>query len=455
VDLLKQGLHFRGRLEFERQNYGKAYEAFKAAGNYRDSLFQMAEIIRQTSQPIKEIAAHYWEAYDAGDKGALPWICTLEEGFTYESKIEHPRFKEITADLAALREAHDPNIARELSRLSFQIGELTEGLRYLTAGVLLGDPQSRIIFSDLLSTGPTSPTYHEVYKLMLDENIFDFGGFPFEPELIPLSRLDPDITGEDLEMSDEMSNLLFWLYDQEDSELKTPGLLMRRLHQEMSTSESFDCFVGYHNQFKSTFGFRGSIWADISLIFYLAGNLLSVSKKPDLAVYEYLAEKFGVRDLFDEEVQQTVASRENSPYLSRFNYINAYIYQSNFSLESAKLQIPINFDLPSVQTFIYCVDVLDFDLAEETFARILGEAKSGLNEACEELANLLEFIDRSRFEFDFLPNRIIASAFDSVLSAIKEKNSEALRTFLINFRPNGERPYFMDDLEYELLGLQR
>jgi hypothetical protein len=39
--------------------------------------------------------------------------------------------------------------------------------------------------------------------------------------------------------------------------------------------------------------------------------------------------------------------------------------------------------------------------------------------------------------------------------AIKEKTSGALRRTLIEFKPNGERPYYMDDLEYELVGNQK
>ncbi len=452
MDLLRQGLHFRGVREFDRQNFGKAYEAFKAAGVYRDSLFQMAEIMRLTSQPIQEFTAHYWAAYDAGDKGALPWLCTLEDGITYETKIEHPRLKEITADFAALREEHDPNIARELSRLSFQIGELTEGLRYLTAAVLLGDPKSRIVFADLLTMGPTSPNLFDVYKLMLDNTIFDLKGFPFEPELTPLSRPGSGTTEVDLEMSDEMSKLLFWLYDQGDSELRTPGLLMRRLLHEMSTAESYDLFIGYHKQFKNSFGFKGEIWADITFIFDVAANLLRVSKKPDLAVYEYLADKYGVRDLFDEMVSETLSSLADAPNHGHFYSVNAFTYKSNFSIESAKSQIPINFQLSSIESFVLCVDTLDFDSAEDIFSRVLSDAKSGHDHACEEFVNLLELIDRLRFEFDVLPKRFIVLAFDSVLSAIREDKSESLRRTLNEFRPNGERPYFMDDLEFELLG---
>jgi hypothetical protein len=455
VDLLRQGLHFRGLREFDRQNFGKAYEAFKSAGNYRDSLFQMAEIIRQTSQPIPEIAAHYWAAYDAGDKGALPWLCTLENGIAYESKVEHPRFKEITAELEALREAHDPDIARELSRLSFQIGELTEGLRYLTAAVLLGDPKSRILFADLLTMGPISPSLTEVYKLMLDKNIFDLKGFPFEPELIPLSSPDSILTGDDLDISDEMSKLLFWLYDQGDSELRTSGLLMRRLLQEMSVSGSYDLFAGYHNQFKNSFGFKGEIWSDITFIFDVAANLLQVSKKPDLTIYEYLTEKFGVRDLFDELVRETLSSQAEASYDGYFWNIKSFTYKSNFSMESAKSQIPIDFQLPSVESFMHCVDKLDFNSAEEIFSKVLSDAKSDLHSACEELACLLELIDRLKFEFDVLPKRFVAFAFDSVISAIKEDKSETLRRTLTEFRPNGERPYFMDDLEFELLGQKK
>jgi hypothetical protein len=459
VDLLRQGLHFRGVREFDRQNYGKAYEAFKSAGNYRDSLFQMAEIIRQTSQPVPEIVAHYWAAYDAGDKGALPWLCTLEEGITYESKIEHPRYKEIAADLAALRDPKNedvarPDIARELSRLSFQIGQLTEGLRYLTAAVLLGDPKSRILLADILSTGPVSQTYSEVYTLMLDKNVFDFGGFPFQPELIPFSSSNSCIAGEELEMSDEMSNLLFWLFDQGDSELRTPRLLMRRLLQEMTTAESYDLFVEYHNQFKNSFGYKGGIWSDITYIFDVAANLLQVSKKPDLAIYEYLAEKYGVRDLFDELVNQILSSQPDAPYYLHFHNIKAFTYTANFSLESAKLEIPINFELPSIKSFTQCIDNLDFDLAEEIFTKLLIEAKSDRKEACEELANLLEFIDRARFEYDFLPKKIITLVYEEVGNAILSGNCEILRETLITFNPDSQRPYYFDELEFALTGLE-
>ena len=415
----------------------------------------MAEIFRQSSQPVSEIAAHYWAAYDAGDKGALPWLCTLEEGITYESKIEHPRFREITADLAALREARDPNIARELSRLSFQIGQLTEGLRYLTAAVLLGDPQSRISFADLLTIGPTSPRHFELYKLMLDKDIFDFGGFPFEPELTPFFSPTQDLAGEEPEMSEEMSSLLFWLYDQGDSDLRTPGLLMRRLLQEMSTADSYDVFVTYHNQIKDSFGYKGGIWSDLTFIFHLVGNLLSVSKKPDLAVYEYLVEKYGVRDLFDEMVLENLNAKENAPYDGRSydHDINAFTYAANFSLESAKNQIPIDYQLPSVISFLLYVENIDFDRAQEIFSKVLTDAKSGLGGACLELANLLELTDRLRFDYDVLPKGFITFAFDSILTAIKEEKSELLRRTLLEFKPNGERPYFMDDLEFELLGL--
>lgn len=453
MDLLRQGLHFRGVREFDRQNYGNAYEAFKSAGNYRDSIFQMAEIFRQSSQPISEIATHYWAAYDAGDKGALPWLCTLEEGIAYESKIEHPQYQEIRAELAALQEARNPNVFREISRLYFQIGQLTEGLRYLKDAVLLGDPQSRISLADMLSVGPTSPRHFELYKLMFDKEIFDFKGFPFEPELTPFSSSTFEIAEEEPEMSEEMSSLLFWLYDQGDSELRTPGLLMRRLLQEMSTADSYDVFISYHNQFKDCFGYKGGIWSDITFIFYLVGNLLSVSKKPDLAVYEYLADKYGVRDLFDEMLLEHLNTKENAPYdgSSYDDDINAFTYVANFSLESAKNQIPIDYQLPSVNSFLLCVENIDFDRAHEIFSKVLDDAKSSIGGACLELANLLELTDRLRFEFDVLPKTFISFTFDSILSAIKEEKCELLRRTLLEFKPNGKRPYFMDELEFELL----
>ena len=450
---MKHGLHFRGLREFDRQNYGKAYEAFKAAGNYRDSLFKMAEIVRQTSQPISETAAHYWAAYDAGDKAALPWLCTIEEGEAFESQVEHPRLKEINADFAALREAHDPNIARELSRLSFQIGELTEGLRYLTAGVLLGDPESRILLSDLLIFGPTSPSLTACYTLMLDKNNFNFEGFPFAPELIPLSNPEANSFEEEQEMSDEMSKLLFWLYDQGDSELRTPGLLMRRIQQEMTTAESFDFFIDYHGEMKNSFGFKGALYTDITTVFDLAAHLLRITKEPDLTVYEYLSNKFGVRDLFDEMVEEIKSSEAKVIHDRTFYNVFTYSYSSNFSLEAALSRIPIDYQLQSVKSFITCVESLDFDSAESLFDNLLKEAESGVEGACVELANLLEFIDRLRFEFDLLPKRIVSFAFDSVLSAIQGGKNQTLRNTLIDFRPNEERPYFMDVLEFELLGL--
>lgn len=449
MDLLRQGLHFRGLREFDRQNFGKAYEAFKLAGNYRDSIIQMAEIIRLTSQSYEEMARHYWDAYDAGDKGALPWLCQIERGLAYESKNEHPRFKEITTELDALRVARDPNIAREFSRFSFVIGEITHGLKILVAAVLLGDPQSRVTFSDLLVFGRTSPSFFEVYKLMLDRDIFDFEGFPFEPELIPLSSSNTEIAGEELEISDEMSKLLFWLYDQGDSELRTPGLLMRRLMQEMRNGDSYDVFIQYHKQFTNFFGFKGGIWTDITFIFHLVENLIAVSKSPDLSIYEYLVEKYGVRDLFDEMVDDF---RKNAKSYHS-DQTNTFTYTANFSLESAKTQIPIDYQSLSIKSFINCVDNVDFDKAQEIFSKVLTDAKSGIKSACLELVNLLEFTDRLRFDFDVLPKKFITFAFDSVMTAIKDEKCELLRSTLIEFKPNGERPYFMDDLELDLLGI--
>ena len=454
MDLKKHGLHFRGLREFDRQNYGKAYEAFKAAGNYRDSLFKMAEIVRQTSQPMSEIAAHYWAAYDAGDKAALPWLCTIEEGEAFETKVEHPRLKEIAADLASLIESHNPDVIREHARLSFQVGELSEGLRYLKAGVLLGDPESRILLSDLLIFGPSSPGLIDCYTLLLDKNNFDFENFPFSPKLNPLTNPGETNSEEDLKMSEEMSKLLFWLYDQGDTDLRTPGLLMRRIQQEMTTAEGFDFFVDYHREMKNSFGYQGALFVDITTIFDLAAHLLRVTKKPDLTVYEYLSNKFGVRDLFDEMVEEIMLSEAKIIHDRTFYNVFTYSYSSDFSIEAARSRIPIDFQLPSVKSFIDCVESLDFNSAEELFDNLLKDAGSEVEGACLELANLLEFVDRSRFEFDYLPKRIVSFAFDSVLSAIQEKGNEALRKTLVEFSPNGERPYFMDEFDFESLGMQ-
>jgi hypothetical protein len=212
--------------------------------------------------------------------------------------------------------------------------------------------------------------------------------------------------------------------------------------------------VGYHNQFKNSFGYKGGTWADITLIFDVAANLLLVSKKPDLAVYEYLSEKFGVRDLFDEVVSETLNSQSDDPYYGQFYRISAFTYNSNFSLESAKLEIPINFELPSVKAFTQCIDNLDFDLAKEIFTKLLSEAKSARKEACEELANLIEFIDRARFEYDFLPKQIILLVYEEVANAILSGNYDSLRETLIAFKPGGQRPYYIDELEFALTGLE-
>jgi len=455
VDLLLQGLNYRGVTEFERKNFGKAYDALKSAGSYRDSLFQMAEIVRQTSQPITEIAAHYWAAYDGGDKGALPWLCTIEEGITFDSKIEHPRFKEITADLAALREARNPDIARELSRLSFQIGELRDGVRYLTAAVLLGDTKSRILLFDILAFGPTMPEYFEYYNLILDTDVFDFEGFPFKPNLIPIVDSTTLIEDGEPEMSEEMFNLLSWLYQQEDSSSFTPGLFGRLLWLELSKAQSYDFIMEYHNRIIDSFGYQNSSYSDISHLFDLARHLLSVGKAPNLGVYNYLSMKFGVDDLFDEMIKEIMETSQGKLTQFYYNDIHAFKYSSDFSLKSAFTRIPTDFDLPSLKEFILCVETLNFDIGEEIFSKVLTDAKSGVEGACLELANLLEFTDRLRFDFDVLPKRFIAFVFDSVFMAIKEKTSGALRRTLIEFKPNGERPYYMDDLEYELVGNQK
>ena len=84
----------------------------------------------------------------------------------------------------------------------------------------------------------------------------------------------------------------------------------------------------------------------------------------------------------------------------------------------------------------------------------MSEAKSARKEACEELANLIEFIDRARFEYDFLPKQIITLVYEEVASAIQSGNCDLLRETLIAFNPEGQPPYYMDELEFALNSLE-
>ncbi len=447
--LLREGLYFRGLWEFGRQNYGKSYEAFKALGNYKDSLFKIAEILRETSQPREEFAAAYWAAYEAGDKGALPWICGIEAGY------DHPRFAEVLEDVTKQLERQNPRVVGEMASLRFQSGELSEGLNFLKAGALIGDSKSRIILGDLFQYGSTEPS--NLYKLMLDRDVFNLDGFPFTPELIPPASPGQELTHADVGLSEEMSKLLLWLYDEGAVAERTPGMLSRRLSVETGsqTLDRFLVIINHHKVIKYDFGYGGSTSSDLSFVFELSRYLLGFSKKPDLTVYEYLAAKYGVRDLFDEMVTGILASEDKKSRDEGLYFLETFTYSGNFSLDNAKNRIPVNFSLPSLGVLVDCIATLRFDKAEETFLKLLSEVKIGQKEASEELANLLEFIDRARFEFDFIPDRLVAIAFDSVLEMIREGNCEVFKKALNEFRPNGERPYFMDNLEYVLSGPQK
>jgi hypothetical protein len=447
VDLIREGFYFRGNREYQRQNYGKAYEAFESAGNYRDSLFQMADIYIKTSQSPEDCIERLFAAYDAGDKKPL----VLLMAFLSHQDSKHPRLEEITQDLNSKREAEDPTVLGQLALFCISEKSLTEGLRYLKIAALGGDIYAKQMLGEIIFD---RAWWKDLYELLLSGEAIDFEGFPLKPVLDPIGEIDPIFQDEITHnFSDETIQFLSWLFDQ--------GSLEQRHYRSQFTKymsnlykRGLDVIAEYDQEVKNSFGYPGSMAQDLELMIILAKDLLSCKIKPDLGIYEVLLERHGVKDLLDE-LRAEIMSSESKKQADDSHVGNgrtSYFYKSNFSFNQAITQIPIDYSAAEVDRFITHCKNFNFAAAEEDCKELLNAAKAGDESAAGKVANILEFLERVRFEFDFLPQRLITNMKNQVVEILTSKNAEILKESLRTFTAKGERPYFMDDFELILTG---
>ena len=98
---------------------------------------------------------------------------------------------------------------------------------------------------------------------------------------------------------------------------------------------------------------------------------------------------------------------------------------------------------------------MNFDVAENLISELVSQIKSGKESSIKEFANLIEFIDRVKFEFDFLPIKFLAFVRAKCMELLGESRDSDLKEYLLTFRPGDERPYYLDDLELILTGKEK
>jgi hypothetical protein len=294
--------------------------------------------------------------------------------------------------------------------------------------------------------------WSEIYECMLTGESFDFEGFPFKPELEPLGKIDPIFKDElNHSFSDEMFQFLTWIYDQGPVEERHYRSIFA-LYKSTINFKKLPAIVEYDEIFRGTFGYPGSVTEDIDLIMVFANDLLQCSRIPDLGLCEFLMTRFGVKDLFDEMVAGVMASASKRQVDETFMSMTSFTYKSNYSLNKAISDIPIDYSLPHVKQFIKCCEDLNFDVAENLISELVSQVKSGKENSIQEFANLIEFIDRIKFEFDFLPIKFLAFVRAKCTELLGESRDSDLKEYLLNFRPGDERPYYLDDFELILTG---
>ena len=440
MDLEREGLYFRGNFERQRQNYGKAYDAYKAAGDYRDSLFKLAIVMLEASQPPKIVIDHLFSAFDSGHLVALPWLYVLIN----QQEEPHPRIKEVEEIFEKHRQEKNPTVIGQLGEISLKGKSYDEALVYFKEAALSGDIYSKQILGEILSD---RAWWSEIYECMLTGNSFDFEGFPYKPKLEPLGEIDPIFRDElNPSVAEDMFQFITWVFDQGPLEKRHYRSIFA-LYKSTINFKKLSAIAEYDELFKGTFGYSGSVTEDIDLIMVFANDLLQCSRIPDLGLCEFLMTRFGLKDLFDEMVSGVMASESKKQVDATFMSMTSFTYGSDFSLKKAIADIPVDYSLPRVDQFIKYCEVLDFDNAESMILRLLGEAKSGGQGAIQEFANLFEFVDRVKYEFDFLPKKLLTFVRDKCIEAVNEPGSDQLRQYLLSFRLEDEKPYYLDDFE--------
>jgi hypothetical protein len=440
MDLVREGLYFRGNFELQRQNFGKAYDAFKAAGDYRNSLFKLAVVTLEASQPPQIVIEHLFSALEAGQLIALPWLHVL---INQQDEL-HPKAKEIEEIFEKYRQEKHPTVIGQMGEISLRGKSYDEALIYFKEAALSGDVHSKQKLGEILSD---RAWWSEIYECMLTGGSFNFEGFPFKPELEPLGEIDPIFKDElNPSVSDEMFKFLTWIYDQGPVEERHYRSIFA-LYKSKITYKKLPAIAEYDALFKGTFGYPGSVTEDIDLIMVFANDLLQCSRIPDLGLCEFLMTRFGVKDLFDEMVAGVMASESKKQVDETFMSMTSFTYKSDFSLKKAIAVIPVDYSLPCVNQFIKCCEELDFNAAEILISELVKDVKFGRENSKEEFANLIEFIERAKYEFDFLPTRLLTFARNKFLEAVNEAKSADLRNYLLSFRPKDEKPYYLDDFE--------
>jgi hypothetical protein len=440
MDLVREGLYFRGNFELQRQNYGKAYDAFKAAGDYRNSLFKLAVVTLEASQPPQVVIEHLFSAFETGQLIALPWLHVL---INQQDEL-HPRAKEIEEIFEKYRQEKNPTVIGQMGEISLKGKSYDEALIYFKEAALSGDVHSKQILGEILSD---RAWWSEIYECMLTGESFDFEGFPFKPELEPLGEIDPIFKDElNPSFSEEMFRFLTWIYDQGPVEERHYRSIFA-LYKSTITYKKLPAIAEYDALFNGTFGYSGSVTEDIDLIMVFANDLLQCSRIPDLGLCEFLMSRFGLTDLFNEMVSGVMASESKKQVDATFMSMTSFTYKSDFSLKKAIMVIPVDYSLPCVNQFIKCCEDLDFNAAEILISELVKDVKSGRENSIQEFANLIEFIERAKYEFDFLPTRLLTFVRDMLLETVNEAKSADLRQHLLSFRPKDEKPYYLDDFE--------
>lgn len=445
MDWQREGLYFRGNFERQRQNYGKAFDAFEAAGDYRDSLFMKALVMLEASQPPKIVIEHLFEAYDAGDLAALTWLYVL---INQQDDI-HPRADEIEEIFEKLRHEKHPTVLGQMGAIQLKGNSYDEALAYFKEAALGGDAYSKQYLGEILSD---RAWWSEIYECMRDEKVFNFVGFPFMPKLEPIGEVDLFYKDEqNVAIPEDLFELIKWLFDQGPVESRHHRSCFA-LYKSTIKVKKLAAIPEYENEIRETFGYKGSIAEDPDLLIVFANDLLQCSRIPDLGLYAFLLDRFGVRDLFDEMVRDVMASESKAQVDATFMQMTSFTYNSEFSFSKAMSQIPLNYSLRGLTEFIEDCEVLNFDYAELKITEILSRAKSGDLDSIEEFTNILEFVDRVKYEFDFLPKKLLENVRIQLIDALKDPTVSELRNYLLAFKPGGQRPYYLDDFELVLSG---
>lgn len=175
MDKFQLGAHLRGDLELDRENMGKAFDAYKLSPDFPGSGRRIAQILEESNAAPRDIVQAFIDAYQSGDLAALPWVIErLEDIAAPQSEIASYR-----TELDLLLSENNAYVLGSIARTQIFRGDFEDGLRNLAKAILAGESQSKTTLAIFLIDPNTEPKIVENLK---KKKYFDLPNWPVTPE---------------------------------------------------------------------------------------------------------------------------------------------------------------------------------------------------------------------------------------------------------------------------------